>query len=425
MPRPIFRKVSLERLSSPEQLDQLMQVTTPKGWFALISLIALLVIGVLWSIFGSIPDKVVGQGILLKTGGVFDVTVLNSGEVTDISANAGDIVKRGQIVARVSLPELVEQLGTARGNLRELEESQRRVSEFGKKGTELEAEYAAQQREMFNQSIEVYEKHLKWLKERVESQERLLERGLITKGKLIATKQDRDSTLAKIDQARIQLKDISVKELEREKRKEDELAGIQHQIDKKKREIAILEHKLESGSKIHSPHTGRVLEITASAGNLISRGASVMTLELIGKEIKDIEAVIYVPAAYGKKLKSGMDAQIAPSTVKREESGVMLGKVTQVAEFPATNQGMMQVLDNEMLVKQLSGRGAPIEVLVDLIPSDKTSSGYKWSSPKGPPVTIQSGTLCSAYIIVKRTRPINLVIPLLKKQVLGIGAQEN
>ena len=31
----IFRKVALERLSSPEQLDQLLQVTDPKGWMAL------------------------------------------------------------------------------------------------------------------------------------------------------------------------------------------------------------------------------------------------------------------------------------------------------------------------------------------------------------------------------------------------------
>ena len=34
----IFRKVALERLSSPEQLDQMVQVTNPKGWLALTGL---------------------------------------------------------------------------------------------------------------------------------------------------------------------------------------------------------------------------------------------------------------------------------------------------------------------------------------------------------------------------------------------------
>jgi hypothetical protein len=38
----IFRKESLERLSSPEQLDQLMQVVSPKSWLPLASLASLM-----------------------------------------------------------------------------------------------------------------------------------------------------------------------------------------------------------------------------------------------------------------------------------------------------------------------------------------------------------------------------------------------
>ena len=33
----IFRKVSLDRLSSPEKLDQLLPVTDRKGWLALLA----------------------------------------------------------------------------------------------------------------------------------------------------------------------------------------------------------------------------------------------------------------------------------------------------------------------------------------------------------------------------------------------------
>ena len=33
----LFRKVALERLSSPERLDELMQLTTPGGWLALVA----------------------------------------------------------------------------------------------------------------------------------------------------------------------------------------------------------------------------------------------------------------------------------------------------------------------------------------------------------------------------------------------------
>ena len=62
----IFRKVALERLSSPEQLDQLMQVTSPKGWIALLSICGLLAVVVVWGFVGTIPTTASGDGILIR-----------------------------------------------------------------------------------------------------------------------------------------------------------------------------------------------------------------------------------------------------------------------------------------------------------------------------------------------------------------------
>ena len=42
--RGLFRKESVERLSSPERQDQLMQVVNPKSWLTLTSLGFLVVI---------------------------------------------------------------------------------------------------------------------------------------------------------------------------------------------------------------------------------------------------------------------------------------------------------------------------------------------------------------------------------------------
>ena len=55
MQSKIFRKAALERLSSPEQLDQLMQITNSKGWLALIALAIILGAALVWAIFGRIP----------------------------------------------------------------------------------------------------------------------------------------------------------------------------------------------------------------------------------------------------------------------------------------------------------------------------------------------------------------------------------
>jgi hypothetical protein len=53
----LFRQVALEKLSSPEELDQLMQVTTPRGWFALAALIGLVTVAVVVGVVGVIPIR--------------------------------------------------------------------------------------------------------------------------------------------------------------------------------------------------------------------------------------------------------------------------------------------------------------------------------------------------------------------------------
>ena len=51
----LFRESALERLSSPEQLDQQLQVTSPRGWIALLALWSVLAAIMVWSIVGSVP----------------------------------------------------------------------------------------------------------------------------------------------------------------------------------------------------------------------------------------------------------------------------------------------------------------------------------------------------------------------------------
>ena len=57
----LFRKESIERLSSPERLDQLMQVVNPKSWLPLVALGSLVGAAIIWSIYGRIPITVEGR----------------------------------------------------------------------------------------------------------------------------------------------------------------------------------------------------------------------------------------------------------------------------------------------------------------------------------------------------------------------------
>ncbi|MBO4265599.1 MAG: hypothetical protein J5910_00235 [Lachnospiraceae bacterium] len=52
--RSIFREKSLERVTSPEQLNDYIKVTTPSVWLILFATIILIVGTLFWAVFGKI-----------------------------------------------------------------------------------------------------------------------------------------------------------------------------------------------------------------------------------------------------------------------------------------------------------------------------------------------------------------------------------
>jgi HlyD family secretion protein len=117
-----------------------------------------------------------------------------------------------------------------------------------------------------------------------------------------------------------------------------------------------------------SPYEGRVVEIKTGVGSLVAPGSSLLTIEKQNTEPGGLQAVIYVPAADGRKVQPNMTAQVTPSTVKREEYGFMFGKVAYVSDYPATAQSMMLLLQNDTLVKELMGNSPPTEIRSVLTP---------------------------------------------------------
>lgn len=103
----MFRKAALEKLSSPERLDVMMQVTSPMGWLALWTIGAVLAAVIVWSVVGSISIKVAGKGILIRGGSVLDLATTGSGRISEILVKPGDDVSEGQLVARVTQSDLM------------------------------------------------------------------------------------------------------------------------------------------------------------------------------------------------------------------------------------------------------------------------------------------------------------------------------
>ncbi len=184
--------------------------------------------------------------------------------------------------------------------------------------------------------------------------------------------------------------------------------------------LQALRAEFDASSRVTSMFSGRILELLVRPGEIAAKGTPLMRVELAGTEIGSMEAVLYFSAGAGGKIRQGMSAEISPLVAERSEYGFLPGLVTRVSEYPSSAAGMERVLQNETLVQSLSRDGAPIAVYVDLIPDPDTPGGYKWSSARGPDVELRTGALCTASVTVARQRPIDLLVPLFKKDVLGI-----
>ncbi|NMF84253.1 hypothetical protein [Nodosilinea sp. P-1105] len=65
-PHPLFRQESLERLSSPERLDELMPIVSLRRWLPLATMALLLGVGATWGWWGRIPVTAQASGVLVQ-----------------------------------------------------------------------------------------------------------------------------------------------------------------------------------------------------------------------------------------------------------------------------------------------------------------------------------------------------------------------
>lgn len=93
----IFRAAAIERLSSPEQLDQLVRITRPFDWAAVLAIGLALIAVVVWSLVGQIATRTPGDGILIIDGGqVVDAVSAAAGRLESINVAANERVLRAR-----------------------------------------------------------------------------------------------------------------------------------------------------------------------------------------------------------------------------------------------------------------------------------------------------------------------------------------
>jgi len=410
-----FRKAALEKLSTPEKLDQLIKVTSPKGWIALLTIAIALSTAIAWSFFGSVKTKLNVVGVLLG-GEIHEVVATSQGQLTSLNVNIGDKINEGDIIASIEQPELFQQIEEVKASLKEREFDLQQLLSYGNQDTRLQGQLVQQQRSSIDLQTQTANKNLEFLSNQLATEKDLLRQGLITNSQVVNTQQQIEGAKNSIESLKSQMVQTSSQKLNIGFDLQQKININNQRIAENERRLKHLQERYDIQTNIRSSYGGEVLEVLTDAGVIVGQGTPLFKLKNQNQIAGDkLRGVLYILSQDGKKIKEGMEALVVPSTVQPQEYGFMKGKITYVSDFPITQKGMMMTVKNDQLVQGLLSRGALFEVYVEFEKDEEAFSGFKWTSAQGPHIAINEGTSCMGKITVKSEPPATMVVPALKK----------
>lgn len=417
-----MKKKSMDNLPPHLRLEKMLSTPSPRHWLMILALLVFLAGAGVWGVYGLIPTTVKGKGILVRQEAVFDVISLGSGQVIELLVHLDDMVEENQVVGRIRQADLVNTIAKMESHLKLLRTEEKMVAEYGRQRQQKETGFTKQRRRSLRKSIALGEERLTQLAERIKSYKRMMDRGVVSRSTYLDAKKEHADTMKQIMGYRDELAALEAQDVGSISTKERENIDIKLEVLKVSKELDALRARLESTSRIVSPKAGRVVEIFKDQGGMLNQGDPLIRLEVSSPD-KDLKVVAYFSPYQGKMIKPGMAINLSPSTVRMEEFGFMEGRVEYVSLFPATRPGMIHVLGNEALVRDLSTGGAPIMVKASLDKDPNSVSGYKWSTGEGPPLKLQSGTLCDLQAVIRKDPPLYVAFPRLRRLVRDLTAR--
>ena len=371
-------KKTIERLSSPEQIDQMLNLAQPITWYPLLCIFLLIGTVLIWSFVGRIPTEISGNGVSLSPKGVFSIQSKTSGIVTNVGITEGKQLNKGDYIATIYNSKQIAILTRLESALYALE----------KQGSEL-----------------------LMLQGRLHDRKALYEQGLIAKTVFEDTQSEVTEKLISIEAAKASLETL-LSELEETSSSEVFDKKWLLETLKGEHNLKELEDKL---SEIYSPSAGKVLEVLIQPGDFVDKEKDLVWMEYPRLPGEKARFYAYFPVQMGNKVHQGMPVRIEPTIANPQEYGSIIGKVLKVSPFSVSEAEMFATLRNRQLVNYLTaGAPAVVEVIVEPKTDNSTPSTYAWTSKEGPPFPIPTGTVCSVKITVEEQPPISYLIPLWK-----------
>src|SRR5262245_11746508 len=182
----IFRRAAIERLSSPEELDQVITISVGGGWAALVAVLLFCTGASVWAITAALPTTASGSGMIVSAGGVLNVVSRGAGVVRSVDVAVGQHVAANQVIATIAQPALTSRVQAMRQELDQV--ARKHQQDLGLKTEEIQirSEAFSRQRANIERSIAELKDQAALANQRIPVMEQLYTRGLVTNQQVIA-----------------------------------------------------------------------------------------------------------------------------------------------------------------------------------------------------------------------------------------------
>ena len=415
----LFRARAVAEAAAPDRYDEPLRVMRPWSWVAGGALSALAIGLILWSALVDVPVKVSGRGILLPPGGVVDIVADTDGRIDRLLVRAGDRVALAQTVAMVDQSEVRLQLALAEGQAEDARRQFASLVAFHRREEAAADAFRVARDAALAQNLVLLQDRLTMMQQREEVLRTLAQQNLVNRDRFLFSRVEVFQVHEQIAAARSERGQLVLDQALKRTQRERETLEAERRADETARQVSALGERLTRLGAVNAPFGGRVVEVKVNDGQVVQRGVPILTIEREpeGGPSGPV-AVIYVTAQDGKRLATGMAVEISPSSTRREEHGVILGRIERVADVPASSAGLLRTLQNDQLVRGFTADGATLfEVQVRLEADPATRSGLRWSTGRGPDFAIEAGTLAGAEVTLRSVRLLGLAFPALRRSL--------
>ncbi len=418
--RGLFRKKALDHLASPERLDQLLRAADRRSFIPLSAIGLIVVAGFVWAIAGRVPVTIQGRGILVVPREMVELRAPGDGYLAELPARVGDRIEAGQVVARIARPDLEQELRLEQEREQELnariELAPRRLADALRN-----REYRAllDERERVVEQHRAAESLATLLAERLESNRRLVDQGLLSKDAILAVETDAVAARARESEIAVRLGELRTRELEMEER---HLQRLERSVDREnelassRRELARLRMAEDREAILRLDRDGVIVELNAAVGEYVEAGDRIGAISTSQSD-SALRAIAYFTVGDGKRLGPGMQIEITPETVERQRHGSIKGEVIHVSPMPVSVAEAEKVVGVREVAQNLVLGGHAMQVEGRLITSQATPSGFVWTSGSGPALAITSGTTVWVRATIESRPPISFVLPWFKSSL--------